>query len=537
MTPDLNLSSSDIFEQIVRKHVGWVSAVARRRLGDSHLADDVTQAVFILLHRKAPRFAGEGALVKWLHQSACHMTRNAIRSQKRRRNREHAAYLLQQQQYNSASSPEWMEIAPILDELILKLNESEREVILLRYYQQLTFADIGALTNISEDAARKRSDRAIEKLKTLVQAKGLTISAAAISTAMLSNVAPTAKAGTVSVVLAGATGSAGSAINISSTSLIGGTLFMFNMKQIIGFAILAILLLLAGSLFFFNSSKNPTDSLSASTTSTAPSIPLQADMKIKVGVLFSEFTATGPTWIDAPYGHWWPAKIVREELRDRQLDLYPIIDPGSAKTNQIPEMCSRYFPGKSPIECNDPVAMSQMQVFVATGQANLTPEMIAGLTKAVKDDGKGLIIRMFFGGTTPSYTPEVQALLGLTDADYGFGGNRDVEVEVIANHPILSDWPVGSTLKIQANGVFGLIVKGMPLIKLKEASDVRAVHSENSILPSATHEFYPMYVSELGKGKIIHCAWSITPKESSGRNPSAIITPRAIKWLAESEKQ
>src|SRR3954463_16511443 len=82
------------FAHLVRRHVGWIYGVARRRLRDSHLAEDVAQAVFVLLHRKAPRFPADGALVNWLHRATWYATEVAARNERRRRQRDTEAALL-----------------------------------------------------------------------------------------------------------------------------------------------------------------------------------------------------------------------------------------------------------------------------------------------------------------------------------------------------------------------------------------------------------------------------------------------------------
>src|SRR5580698_7956671 len=80
--------SQSAFADLVRRHLDWVYGVARRRVRDAHLADDVAQAVFILLHRKAPEFAADGAMISWLYRTACYASETAARSERRRAGRE-----------------------------------------------------------------------------------------------------------------------------------------------------------------------------------------------------------------------------------------------------------------------------------------------------------------------------------------------------------------------------------------------------------------------------------------------------------------
>ncbi len=167
--------SEDPFAELTRRHIGWIFGVARRRVGDSHLAEDVAQAVFILLHRKAPAFADDRALVAWLHRTTFFASNVAARQRERRRKHETEAAMQRQMIEHSADDPQWSELAPLLDEMIERLRSDEREAILLRFYRQMTFAQIAAAIGSTEEAVRKRVTRAIDKLRQRAAAKGLTL--------------------------------------------------------------------------------------------------------------------------------------------------------------------------------------------------------------------------------------------------------------------------------------------------------------------------------------------------------------------------
>jgi RNA polymerase sigma factor (sigma-70 family) len=119
-------TSDAAFATIVRRHVGWIHGVARRRLRDASVADDVTQAVFILLHRKSPRFANDRSLVAWLHRAAWYATEVAARKERRRQRHETEAAMVRQQQLSAHDDPQWRELAPMLDELIERLSQADR---------------------------------------------------------------------------------------------------------------------------------------------------------------------------------------------------------------------------------------------------------------------------------------------------------------------------------------------------------------------------------------------------------------------------
>ncbi|HWB53798.1 MAG TPA: sigma-70 family RNA polymerase sigma factor, partial [Tepidisphaeraceae bacterium] len=109
------------FAEIVSRHAGWVYGMARRRLRDGQTAEDVTQAVFVLLHRKLPRFEADGALINWLHRAAWYATETTIRNQRRRQMRESEAATMRATTTDPAENEQWEELAPMLDRLIGRL--------------------------------------------------------------------------------------------------------------------------------------------------------------------------------------------------------------------------------------------------------------------------------------------------------------------------------------------------------------------------------------------------------------------------------
>src|SRR5262245_25905492 len=80
--------SKRAFEALVRRHVDWVNGLARRLVHDTHLADDVTQATFMVLARKAPRLKLGQTLSPWLFPVANYAAKQVLRAEHRRRLRE-----------------------------------------------------------------------------------------------------------------------------------------------------------------------------------------------------------------------------------------------------------------------------------------------------------------------------------------------------------------------------------------------------------------------------------------------------------------
>src|SRR5438552_3186216 len=142
--------SEEAFAELLNRHLGVVYSIALRRLGgDIALAQDVAQKAFCLLAQKARSLRPSGPLVGWLARTTVNLARDAARGEERRRSREQEAALMQTLEQPSSSESVWQETAPLLDEAIDRLPEAERLAILLRFFQQKSFREVGAAFNSS----------------------------------------------------------------------------------------------------------------------------------------------------------------------------------------------------------------------------------------------------------------------------------------------------------------------------------------------------------------------------------------------------
>lgn len=177
------------FAELVRRHLGWVHASARRRVGSDALADDVAQAVFIVLAQNTPNFRPDFVLSAWLFRVLSFAVRRALRSERRRRYHESQAAAMATPSHSNPAdqhSP-WESLAPIVDDAVARLPAADQNAVLLRYYEQQTYAQVAAVLKTTEEAARKRVDRAVGRLREICNAHGASFPAAAIGVALEQN--------------------------------------------------------------------------------------------------------------------------------------------------------------------------------------------------------------------------------------------------------------------------------------------------------------------------------------------------------------
>lgn len=198
------------FAELVRRHVDFVYSTALRQVnGDAHLAQDVTQLVFTDVARKAAALVGHRALAGWLHTSTRYAAAKLVRSEVRRRDREREAQHMQiTDDGDGASAAEWEKVRPVLDDALGEMEERDREAIILRLIEGRDYGEVGARLTITANAARMRTDRALDKLRAALARRGITSSAGALAMALGSHALTAAPVGMAGSVAAGALSSA-----------------------------------------------------------------------------------------------------------------------------------------------------------------------------------------------------------------------------------------------------------------------------------------------------------------------------------------
>src|SRR5882724_5890369 len=209
------------FAEIVSRHLNLVYSTALRPVGNAHAAQEISQAVFIILARKAKSLGAKTILSGWLYQTTRLTAANYLRTVIRRRNREQEAYM--QSTLNETADETWLQIAPILDDAISKLGAKDRDAIVLRFFENKNLGEVGAALGASEDAAKMRVNRALEKLRKIFTKRSAAFSAAAIAGAVSANsvqAAPVGLAKTISAVAI----AKGAAAGGSTLTLVKGAL-------------------------------------------------------------------------------------------------------------------------------------------------------------------------------------------------------------------------------------------------------------------------------------------------------------------------
>ena len=236
--------SEEAFSALVARHLNLVYSVALRRLGNPHQAQEICQVVFIILARKAGRLPQRTVLSGWLYETARLTAANYLRGEARRSHREQEAHM--QSIAEDSESDAWVKVAPLLEEAMTHLNQVDRSAVVLRFFETKSFHDVGASLGTSEDAAKMRVNRAVEKLRKFFVRRGVAVSAGALCAAVAEHSVQAAPIALVASISAAA--GKGTTATTSTVALIKTTLkIMAWTKAKTAVVIGASLLLAAGT--------------------------------------------------------------------------------------------------------------------------------------------------------------------------------------------------------------------------------------------------------------------------------------------------
>jgi RNA polymerase sigma factor (sigma-70 family) len=217
----VNRRSEDAFTELVNRNIHLVYSAALRQTRDPHAAAEVAQTVFIILARKAHTIREGAILSGWLLRTTRFTAANARRREQRRQNTEHQAM---DNLCANENETDWKQIAPLLDEALVALGEQDRNAVALRFFDQKSYKEIGAALSLSEDSARKRVSRALERLRTFLSRRGKVLPAAVLAGAMSAHAvkaAPPELAGNVAIMALSRASVAPSALPLLARGTLG----------------------------------------------------------------------------------------------------------------------------------------------------------------------------------------------------------------------------------------------------------------------------------------------------------------------------
>ncbi|MES2597533.1 MAG: RNA polymerase sigma factor [Verrucomicrobiota bacterium] len=187
------------FEQLVARHAAMVRAVAGRVAGQG--AEDVAQIVFAELARRAAALTSVTSLGAWLHRVAATQARRFVRQQWRSDGK-HQAYAVEMNttSFSSSSAEDPLhEALPVLDAALNDLQETDRELIFLRFYEGASFKHLAERLGRNDAALRQQAGRAIERLSAALKRRGVVVPATALTAGLGAVLVPTSSSATASI--------------------------------------------------------------------------------------------------------------------------------------------------------------------------------------------------------------------------------------------------------------------------------------------------------------------------------------------------
>jgi RNA polymerase sigma factor (sigma-70 family) len=247
MTSDLDLlrrfardNAQDAFAEIVRRHLNLVYSAALRQVRSPQLAEEIAQSVFADLARAAATPSSPQTLTPWLYAVTRRTAIDAIRKESRRQLREQIAVEMNNM---NATANDWTQIAPLLDDAMAALDETDRSAVLLRYFENKSLREVGEALGASEDAAQKRVSRAVEKLREFFSKQKITVGASGLAVLISANAVQSAPVGLAAIILSATLGTTQTIgmtmihkilITGMTAAVVGTGIYSFHLRSQIG---------------------------------------------------------------------------------------------------------------------------------------------------------------------------------------------------------------------------------------------------------------------------------------------------------------
>jgi RNA polymerase sigma factor (sigma-70 family) len=525
------------FRLLVDRYGSIVYSAARRQARDAQSAEDITQAVFILLIRKAAGIAPE-TLPGWLVKTTFLVARNALREQRRRVRRESIAAGTRPIMSEQSSDSDWLKMSPLLDEALCRLSAKERNLICMRFLQEKTIREVAAALGTTESAAGKRIERAVARLRQDFADRGVLIAGAGLAAALSTQASQACPPGLLDGIATKALAASHVAAAATTASVLAkGIIIMATAKKTALAAAIILLLLVGGStVYVLKTTIWSSDSSTAAdpqqpslVAAGAPAGTVASADRIKVGIYLSDYTASGPHWIPSNYG-WADQLVPVHALRDPSIELIPVVEPDTATNPDLARILSANFPREAPVDASNVQDLKKLNVIVSQAAHNVPWDVQQAMLQAVHD-GVGFLNRGFMT-VTPGYTPLYASLSGVDNVVYGWSdGYHKLKCEIVGNHPLLGDLAgqTGKTMLIELAGPIG-VARGIPLIRVDDMQDVTA---HRGIKPGPGQSMYPFLLSQYGQGRTMVFAFAhySVPAQLDKANHGRFYI-HCVQWLA-----
>lgn len=228
--------AEDAFAELVRRHLNLVYSAALRQLQSPQLAKDVSQSVFNDLARSAGQLKKNTVLSAWLYEVTRRTAIDVIRHEARRKAREQA--YTEMNVIDAGTDENWREVLPHLDAAMEELDGADRAAVLLRFFENKSLREVGEELGVSDDAARKRVGRAVERLREYLSKRGVTVGVSGLVVLIGANAVQAAPTGLAITI------SSAAPLAMATTAIATKTLIMTTLQKA---AVAAAACILAGA--------------------------------------------------------------------------------------------------------------------------------------------------------------------------------------------------------------------------------------------------------------------------------------------------